>query len=250
MINLRPDWTMNQIRRVFAAHAGTGIGCVRPSKSILLIVVIITLSLVYLGTAIASPENSIPKHDCAFIQCDDETGNASDSDPEPIRISGGLIISISDPSVNRNVARRFFPLMRKFPTLASCVTNDNPLDTLLAKAEINWSKMGANAEVEICLFRLFDAMGDVDEIATWLARAGFSKIDVSKDYSSLNRYIESKGGTWIAAFRPATEGSLVGGSFDRLLFWLFSRGIFIDVAVKSDGRVFSVDFQSRPVSEK
>lgn len=60
-----------------------------------------------------------------------------------------------------------------FPTVKSCLSHD-PAEA--ASLTIAWSRIGSNAEAEVCLSRVASRLGSPAKIATWLERHDFRNV--------------------------------------------------------------------------
>lgn len=195
---------------------------------------------------------SLPRHSCEFITCADKSQGDGSGIVEPIRLRGGDILNIDDPSVNTNIAKRLYPVMRTYPNLESCISNENPESEKLIDAKVDWSRIKSDNGASVCLFRLFDAMRDPEIVADWMATNGFINVKIAHTgrtssfvYTDKYHDYNFKDINLVSSFWPSSEkGALYGSIIAKFLTQIASRGTFLNVAFDKRGDVLMVDVGS------
>lgn len=190
----------------------------------------------------AAAQAVLPEHGCEFIRCGAADADGPPAQPEPFVLRGN-VISIDDPTVNRHIAARLFPIMRKFPTLESCVTNAHPERTLLTDAKMNWWRIKSASEAGVCIFRLANAMRDPQRLAEWLAKNGFEHAASRRGDQVGSMIYEDKNNaredvTIVTSLWTFSEsGTLYGSIFMRIIMKVVMRGISVHVVFDRSGNV-------------
>lgn len=81
----------------------------------------------------------------------------------------GKPISSRSPSL----AKYYMPSVTRFPDVRACLedTEKDSVDPNLAR--FDWNKIHTNEDADVCMFRVFDSLGDVPASVGWLQSQGF-----------------------------------------------------------------------------
>jgi len=117
------------------------------------------------------------------------------------------------PSVAKNVLPKYGELRFIYPSAESCLAppdTDNK-DTLAR--DLIWYQLETKEAVEVCLFRVFSALGDQAKIEAWLESQGFgSRFEVDQTqlgflYGVENERITALSMTWLTSEQGALYGA-------------------------------------------
>ncbi len=142
--------------------------------------------------------------------------------------------------------------VRKYPSLASCVSNPEMIARDLGQAKLRWSEFKSQYEAEVCLFRLFDRLGNTGMISAWLAKLGFTDFRLRKGESAhwdafLTGAPEAE---FEATWNQREKGSLYGGWFNRLVRRLGGSSFTVYGVVAKQNKLMWVFIQERSKFQK
>ena len=210
------------------------------------------LFLITLTASVAAHEvEPFASHECPYIRCAVEHISRNDYDVLPIRLSGKTL-SYYDAKTNANIRRLYFPVMKRFPNLESCVSNSDPATQLLVKVKLRWQEFGSQAAASVCIFRLFDAMRDTAIAAIWLEENGFLDVrdlpgEQEASYSYYDEAHAPKDVRVVSAYWSTEKNGrlfrpFLGSQLDRIV----SRGSILNAVFDSGGNVLSIRIASKP----
>lgn len=88
----------------------------------------------------------------------------------------GRPLTTDNPSAKYQHGQEVMEAARKFPDALSCLTFE-PDDETVSLASLNTEKFEKIAELEICLQRALNELGDISRIEPWLRAVGFEWVE-------------------------------------------------------------------------
>jgi hypothetical protein len=88
---------------------------------------------------------------------------------------------LSDPKVHDRVRATYGPIIERYPDAASCLEGGLPPSADIAGRTLRWHDLQSEAEVDVCLFRVFARIGNLGKIQSWLTKEGFERPSLSDD---------------------------------------------------------------------
>jgi hypothetical protein len=112
----------------------------------------------------------------------------------------------------------------------------------------NWDKMHSVEEGEVCLFRIFSSISDVDGVRSWLSYQGFAVTDHYEAVAYPDArpiYVAQKWYTVVASWSVAEKGTIFyRNTIEKWARELFEHGISVGVTVVESGDVVDVNVVS------
>lgn len=204
-----------------------------------------------LATAAAAETVPFPPHHCEYVHCPTGADTDKEDEVEPIRRLGETI-SVDAAKPDRHIQDRYFPIMRRFPNVESCLDSSNPAAQLLTDAKMKWRELSSEPAAYVCLFRLFDAMRNSTLAAQWLSDNGFSDVrDLPGDQERRMIYSDSAHTAGevrvVSAYWPTSKnGRLYGSVLSAFFESLVSLGIELHAVFDRDGNVLWIEIGSNP----
>lgn len=180
-----------------------------------------------------------------------DTANYTQEDV-PFRWDGKIY---ADPvsGIKESVRNRIGDAPYRYPNLVSCQANEflpeeDPFDV-----ELRWAEFTSDAEVEVCLFRLFSELGTIDRIKTWIQNQGWHSIS-SFDYSrhaTLYGLADNTTMTGINAYWDTErKGPFYGPEMIQQEMAPGTRSASLSIMVADDAGVFWVEVGHRSIWAK
>lgn len=133
--------------------------------------------------------------------------------------------------------------VRKYPSLASCMSNPEMIAQDLGQAKLRWSEFTSQYEVEVCLFRVLNTIGSPEAIEAWLTRQGFAPSETSRGWELVENYA-NRDGRFLALqmiWDNKKNGPLYGSRWWQIgSRWLVKRTILF-VNISENGGLLHVD---------
>lgn len=89
----------------------------------------------------------------------------------PFENGGGIVDEVS-PQWSR-----YKDSILRFPSAESCLFPEAATADLWSLVKVDWAKMLNNRDIEVCLFRLIDSIGDPKDIRVFLTQLGYTGSD-------------------------------------------------------------------------
>lgn len=142
--------------------------------------------------------------------------------------------------------------VRKYPSLASCVSNPEVIPQDLGQAKLKWSEFRSQYEAEVCLFRLFDRLGNIDMISAWLAKLGFTEFRLREGGDAFWRFLlgNKTGIEFEASWSIRERGPIYGGFFNKLKQEAFTAYFTVTGLTDKSGKLVWVFIQGHSKLEK
>lgn len=128
--------------------------------------------------------------------------------------------------------------MQRFPDLSSCLSDGEGSNNL----NINWRNMGSSQDADVCLFHVFSALPDDEEMMRWLRRAGFSKVTAIRRGFGLPMSSDKSAVDMQAIWTTAEKGPLYGGFFERIAVGILDTPVSVSISLNKDSDVIDVNF--------
>lgn len=158
--------------------------------------------------------------------------------PEAVVLWRGMDIADSHNKLPEWLRSAYSESIRSYPDLQSCLVPQSSPDHQVAHFEVRWDLFSTQYDAQVCLFRLFYALGSKDAVAAWLVTNGFNpRARERHHYLDEPREVVLSGGWFIK-----DKGPLWGtGRWNRLTAPLRMRGGTIQVYYDSGGSLITVD---------
>lgn len=133
----------------------------------------------------------------------------------------------------------YFPAVEKFSTLQSCLAD--PKDTA-GGSSLDWARIKSPEEADVCLFRMFSALGGASEIQAWLADQNFDVSPPWPVHIPASETSPPMKGLSIEASRLIGKNGVLfhRNILDLLSQKIFSQGVSLVLQIAADGSVVFV----------
>lgn len=107
------------------------------------------------------------------LHAQSESPQVSEGWEETPYLWAGKTLEQLRPSVAKNILPKYGELRFAYPSADACLTPANPDSSEILGRDLIWYELETNEAVNVCLFRVFTALGDQAEIEAWLENQGF-----------------------------------------------------------------------------
>ncbi len=160
----------------------------------------------------------------------------------------GLLLGADHPSMKYRHGQEAVATAKKFPNALQCLSFE-PGDEIVSLARLNTARFETVRDLEICLQRVGNQLGDLSKVEPWLRAVGFSKVEEWPFRNWLSRDSREVTADEVAVYYAEWRGE---GSFTEQLYplnlwnhWatnIFARNMTMTFVVRrSDARVIGVD---------
>ncbi len=122
----------------------------------------------------------------------------------------------------------------------------------LGRAELRWPEFRSQYEAEVCLFRLFDRLGNTDMISAWFAKLGFTEFRLREGEDAFWGFLlgNKTGIEFEASWSIRELGPIYGGFFNKLKQEAFTAYFTVTGLTDKSGKLVWVFIQGHSKLEK
>jgi len=141
-----------------------------------------------------------------------EPTQASEGWEETPYLWAGKTLEELKPSIAENVVPVYGELRFLYPSADACLMSPSGEEPDVQGRDLIWYELDTKEAVEVCLFRVFTALGDQAKIEIWLENKGFgSRFESDKTRSGFLFGIEGERITLLSmTWRTSEQGALFG----------------------------------------
>lgn len=107
----------------------------------------------------------------------------SSEETEPFIIRAGGIRP-ADYGGNSKMDKKYTSTVRKFDDVRDCLVSAEAKKTIPDLRFINWGKMRSEANIEVCMYRIFASLGSPEKAKLWFEAQGLKNVRINKRIAS------------------------------------------------------------------
>lgn len=141
--------------------------------------------------------------------------------------------------------KKYRKAVEKFPDARSCLVRSERIKEHPNLLMFNWDAIHSFEEGEVCLFRIFASIGDLENVKSWLTYQGLRVTDhyerpASKYAKSI--YAEQRWNTVVASWPSQEKGTIFYTNVaEKLSRELLEHGVSVGVTAAENGEVVDIN---------